>query len=208
MPGPVVVDERVGGPVDPAGGPAHVQRLTGVLLQVHTLDADPHPLRLGVTLVHQHVEPAVDAQRLVVLGDLEVLGHVRVEVVLPREPAPLRDRAVQRQPDPDGELDRGLGRYRQRTGQAEADRADVRVRLPAELDRAAAEQLGQRAQLDVRLQADRRLVTRQRLRVRHQWRGRGHRPAPFVSSSSPLAAASSGWPQRSVNAASAAAATR
>ena len=39
--GPVVVDERVLGAVDPAGGPAHVQRLAGVLLQVHPLDPDP-----------------------------------------------------------------------------------------------------------------------------------------------------------------------
>ena len=35
--------------MDTAGGPADVQRLAGVLLQVHPLDADPHLLRLGVT---------------------------------------------------------------------------------------------------------------------------------------------------------------
>src|SRR3712207_7072785 len=38
--------------------------------------------------VDEHVQVAVDAQRLVVLADLVVLRHVRVEVVLPGEPAP------------------------------------------------------------------------------------------------------------------------
>ena len=55
---------------------------------------------------HVDVGPALEGDRLVVLGGLEVLRHVRVEVVLPREPAPLRDLAVQRQPDPDRRLDR------------------------------------------------------------------------------------------------------
>ena len=41
---PVVVDERVLGPLDAAGRAADVQRLAGVLLQVHPLDADPHRL--------------------------------------------------------------------------------------------------------------------------------------------------------------------
>ena len=63
--------------------------------------------------VHVDLQVPVRAQRLVVLGDLEVLRHVRVEVVLPGEPAPLRDRAVQREPDPDRVLDRRPARHRQ-----------------------------------------------------------------------------------------------
>ncbi len=39
------------------------------------------------------------SDRLVVLGDLEVLRHVRIEVVLPGEPAPLGDLAVEGQAD-------------------------------------------------------------------------------------------------------------
>ena len=99
--GPVVVDERVLGAVNPAGRAADVQRLAGVFFQVHPLDGDPE-----LTAVHRDVEPALGAQRLVVLGDLEVLRHVRIEVVLPGEPAPGGDRAVQRQADPDRVLDR------------------------------------------------------------------------------------------------------
>ncbi len=81
--GPVVVDQRVGGPVDAPGGPADMQGLAGVLLHVDAGDADPVDLPVGL-----HVEPAILAQRLVVLADLEVLRHVRVEVVLARETAP------------------------------------------------------------------------------------------------------------------------
>ena len=46
--GPVVVHERLGRAVDAAGGAADVQRLAGVLLEVHPLDADPD--RLAVDL--------------------------------------------------------------------------------------------------------------------------------------------------------------
>jgi hypothetical protein len=68
----------------------------------------------NVAVVELDVEPAVEGDRLVVLRRLEVLRHVRVEVVLPREPAPLGDRAVEREADPD----RGLQRLPLSTGSA------------------------------------------------------------------------------------------
>src|SRR5262249_23242599 len=123
-PGPVVVDQRVVGAVDPPGRAADGQGLAGVLFQVHALDADRELLA-----VHFDLELAVGTQRLVVLRDLEILRHVGVEVVLPREPAPGGDRAVQRQADLDRVLDRGLVDHRQRAGQAEAYWADRGVRL-------------------------------------------------------------------------------
>ena len=52
------------------------------------------------------VEIPVGAQRFVVLRNLEVLRHVGVEVILAREPAPRRDRAVQRETDPGARFDR------------------------------------------------------------------------------------------------------
>ena len=138
--------------MDAAGGAADVQRLAGVLLEVHPLDADPDGLAVDLD-----VEPAVDAQRLVVLADLEVLRHVRVEVVLPGEPAPGRDRQLSASPMrmvasmaawlATGRLP---GRPRQ-TGQTW-----VFGSAPNSV-RAAAEHLGLGAQLDVRLQADHRL---------------------------------------------------
>ena len=129
-----------------------VQRLAGVLLEVHPLDPDPERLTVDV-----HVDVAVHAERLVVLRGLEVFRHVGVEVVCPGHPAPGRDRAVEREADPDRGLDRGAVGDRQRPGQAETDRADLGVGLRAETGRAAAEHLRPRAELDVRLQADHRL---------------------------------------------------
>ena len=111
--GAVVVDERVVRAVDAAGGAADVQRLAGVLLHVGALDLDAEGLAVDLD-----VGPALEGDRLVVLRGLEVLRHVRVEVVLPREPAPLRDLAVQRQPDPDRRLHRLAVDHRHRAGQA------------------------------------------------------------------------------------------
>ena len=121
--GPVVVDQRVVGAVDAPGGATDVQVLAGVLLQVHPLDL--HAVGLAVDL---DVQVPGGAQRLVVLGGLEALGDVRVEVVLPGEPAPGRDPAAEREPDPDRRLDRRRVGHRQRAGQAQADRAGLRVR--------------------------------------------------------------------------------
>ena len=76
------------------------------------------------------VGPAVEGDRLVVLRGLEVLRHVRVEVVLPREPAPLGDLAVQRQADPDRRLD-GLAvdhRQRRRAGRGRSGRSGCSAR--------------------------------------------------------------------------------
>ena len=97
--GPVVVEQRVVGALDPAGT-AHVGGLAGVFLHVDTFDRD----RIGLP-VHHDGDLAVETQRFVVLRDLVVLRHVRVEVVLPREPAPLGDPTAQAQADPDGRLD-------------------------------------------------------------------------------------------------------
>ena len=107
--GAVVVEQRVVGPVDPAGRPADVQRLAGVLLHVRPLDADPVGLAVDLDL-----GPAVVRDRLVVLGDLVVLRHVGIEVVLPGEAAPFGDLAAQRQADADRGLDRLGVHHRQR----------------------------------------------------------------------------------------------
>ena len=152
----VVVDQRVIGAVDAAGGAPDVEGLSGVLLHVRALDLDAE--RLSVEL---DLGPAVVGDRLVVLRGLEVLRHVRVEVVLAREPAPGGDLAVERQADADGRLDGGGVDDRKRAGEPQADRAHLRVRLGPERGGAAAEHLGHRVELDVDLQAHHRLVARQ-----------------------------------------------
>ena len=140
----IEVDDRGLGPVDAPAG-ARVHELGRVLLEVHAMDA--------------HVpQPPAPAQRLVVLGDLVVLGVVGIEVVLAVEDRPRRQLAVQREPDEQAVVDRlGVG-HRQRARQAEAHLAGVRVGRRAEGQLAAAEHLRPRAELDVDLQADDGLV--------------------------------------------------
>src|SRR5207248_10180772 len=127
-------DERVVGLVNAAAA-AHVDRLAGVLLHVRALDADTEAVDL---------ERPVDADRLVVLADLIVLWHVRIEVVLAVEQRTVRDRALQRLADAQRELHRPYTEHRQRTGEPQAHGTDVRVGLGAELVLARAEQLRRR----------------------------------------------------------------
>ena len=152
--GPVVVYERVVGLVN-APAAAHVDGLAGVLFHVRALDADAEAV---------HLEHTVDADRLVVLADLIVLRHVRIEVVLAVEQRTVRHRALQRLTDAQRELHRPLAQHGQRAGQPQAHRADVRVGLGAELVLARAEQLRRRGQLDVHLETDHRLPRRGRRR--------------------------------------------
>ena len=101
---------------------------------------------------------AVDADRLVVLDDLVVLRHVRIEVVLPVEHRALGHVQCNASPTRSANStacslstgsDPGSPRH---TGQT------LRVRLGAELVRAPAEQLRRRGQLDVHLEADHRFL--------------------------------------------------
>ncbi len=131
----------------PAPAP-DVGGLASVLLHVGPGDAD--------TRAVGQVEPAADVERLVVLTDLVVLGHVRIEIVLPVEDRRLHC-AMQSQPHPHGQLDGVAVEHRQRSGQAEAHRAHVGVRVVAEGVAAPTEQLGGRGQLAVDLEADHHL---------------------------------------------------
>ena len=198
--GAVVVDQGVVGAVDATRGPTDVRGLPGVLLHVRALDlhAEGLPVDLDV-----HVP--VEGDGLVVLAGLEVLRHVRVEVVLPGEAAPLGDVAVQREADADRGLDRLAVDHRHRAGQAQAGRAHVGVGLPAEGGRAAAEHLGGGVELDVDLQAQRRVVRRQYVLERDEGLARRtHRATP--SNAGTLSRR--GPPHRSCSAASRAAPTR
>src|SRR5687767_2969450 len=68
-----------------------------------------------------------------------------------------RDLAAEREPELDRPLDRLSVRHRQRTGEREAHRACLRVLAGTEPERAAAEHLRLRLQVDVNLQSDHRL---------------------------------------------------
>ena len=110
--GAVVVHQGVAGALDTAVGTPDVGVLAGVLLHVGPLDRDGEE---GAVL-HLDLQGAVVGDGLIGLGGLEVLGQVRVEVVLPGEAAGLRDLTSQRQADADGVLHAAGVDHRQRPG--------------------------------------------------------------------------------------------
>ena len=191
----VVVDQGVVGPVDAARRTAGVRELAGVLFQVHPLDPHTHDHRTFIR-GHRDIQVAVDAQGLVVLADLVVLGHVGVEVVLARHATPLGDGAVEREADPDRGLDRHGVHHRHRPRQAEADGAHLSVGWRTESGRATAEDLGLRAEFDVDLHADDGLELRDGF---GEGNGGGH---------SDGTSSMSRWPHRSRSAPSSAPPTR
>ena len=89
------------------------------------------------------------------LRGLEVLGHIRIEVVLPVEHAVLHDLAVRSQARfHDGADSLAVG-HRQRAGQAQAHRAHVGVRLVLMAELAATKHLGvERGELGMDLETD------------------------------------------------------
>ena len=73
------------------------------------------------------VEPAVIANRFVVLGGLIILRHVRVEVVLPGHAAPLGNVTVESQTNPNGRFDGMTVDGRHGSGQTQANRANIGI---------------------------------------------------------------------------------
>src|SRR5439155_10946150 len=132
---------------------AGVDGLARVLLQMHAGDPDAPSLAVDLD-----VQVAIDAQGQVVLGDLEVLRHVRIEVVFAVEQRMGGDPAVQGEADPDRVLDGPLVGDWEGSRVPEANRADVRVGGRPEVVQAAAEHLRSGGELDVALQADDGLV--------------------------------------------------
>ena len=98
--------------------------------------------------------PPPDAERIPVLGDLVVLRHVGIEVVLPVEGRVPVDLAAEHHAGHDGELHRFPVHDRQGSRIPEAHGTHVRVRFATRLQEAAAEHLRLRLQLDMRLQPD------------------------------------------------------
>ena len=160
----VVVHERVVRALDAPVGATDVRVLARVLLHVRALNL--HAEHSAVLEFDVHV--AIVSDRLVGLGSLEGLRQVRVEVVLTRKTAVLRDLAVQGQTDLDGVLDGLVVDDRQGAGQAQRHGGHVRVRVPAKRVGGGVEHLGCGAQLDVHLNAENRVKAAGRLVVIHE----------------------------------------
>src|SRR5262249_40995046 len=86
---------------------------------------------------------------------------VGIEIVLARPAAGVRDRAVRREAGADRVLDGAPIEHRQRSRQAETDRASVAVGWRAEARRAGAEDLRLGEHLGMHLEADDELVIHQ-----------------------------------------------
>ena len=140
-----------------------MQGLPGVLLHVGALDR--HRVLRAFDV---QSDLALIGNGLVVLADLVVLRHVRVEIVLAGEPAPACDGTAQRQADPDGRLNCLAIDHRQRTGQTQAHRAGMGIRFGAELRGAAAPHLRFGVELDMHLEAQHHVEARHDLVVVHQ----------------------------------------
>ena len=72
-----------------------MREFAGVFFHVHAFDFNAKDLRT-VRRIDCDIEVAVEAQRLVVLTDLIILGHIWIEVILTSKATPLRNVAVQR----------------------------------------------------------------------------------------------------------------
>jgi hypothetical protein len=148
---PIVVDEGVGGGVDRP----QVNQLSRVLLQLEP--CNPNPPR-GVVDLNRHAAAAGDgdAPRLVVLGNLKVLGHVGIIVVLPEEIRLLRHLGAEGQAYYNGVFNRLPIHCGEGAGDAKAHGADVGVgRILSIVSRATAKQLRlQIRELAVNLEAD------------------------------------------------------
>src|SRR5205807_9422595 len=99
------VHEAVVGADRAAGRAARVHGLRGVLFEVRTDDAD-----LTLALGGREQEPALAAERRLVLADLVALRQVGIEVVLAREDGVLGDLAVECETELDRHLDRATVR--------------------------------------------------------------------------------------------------
>ena len=124
--------------------------LRRVLFEMDMIDADEFFGPVGADDLH----PAADAQRIAVFGNLVILGHIGIEIILAIEGGVTVDFAAEHHAAHHRELYRLAVHHRQRAGIAEADRADVGVGLAAGLQQAAAEHLRVRLELDMGFKPD------------------------------------------------------
>ena len=149
------LDERRAGAVQvDLGASAAVHVLARVLFEMDAGQAYPSGPAFGQRNGHR----AAAAEGRFVLADLIALGQVGIEVVLASEDRAVRDRAAERLARLDRHLHHLAVERRQGPGQAQADRAHLRVRRRAEGGGAGAEDLALGQELGVDFESDDRLV--------------------------------------------------
>jgi hypothetical protein len=123
--------------------------LTGILFQVGT--SNPHAL---VRLSGRDINPAMFADRRLVLGNLIAFREIGIEVMLPRKSVVLADPAIQGKTRPDSHLDRSPVDDRKAAWESEADGAGLTVGRQAEHRPTSAKHLRLRSQLGMDLDTD------------------------------------------------------
>ncbi len=103
-------------------------------------------------IVQRHT--AIGAKRHVVLRNLIILRHVRIEIILPVELADRRDVASEHEAGEHRHAQRFVIHHRQGAGQPEANRTSVRVRFGAKFNRTRAKHFRARLELNVDFKAD------------------------------------------------------
>jgi hypothetical protein len=123
--------------------------LTGILFQVGA--SNPHAL---VRLSGRDINPAMFADRRLVLGNLIAFREIGIEVMLPRKSVVLADPAIQGKTRPDSHLDRSPVDDRKAAWESEADGAGLTVGRQAEHRPTSAKHLRLRSQLGMDLDTD------------------------------------------------------
>ena len=148
--GAIEVDQRVRAARDAPVARTGVRRFAGILLEVDARE----PALVRRAVLEPVLHDAAKRERHVVLRNLIIFRHVRIEVIFAVELRERRNLRTERKAGRDDVLDRfGVGNGK-RARHAETDRTDLGVRLAAELVSATAEHLRRRLELDVTLDSD------------------------------------------------------
>ena len=138
-----------------------MKRFGHVLFEVDADQSDLSP-RLGLLGLLNFLgkkkgiqrDAATGAKGVVILADLVILRHVRIEIVFAVEPSDRGDLATEHQSREDGFTDRLLVGNGKTSGETQADGAEVGVLGVPILVHAAAEHFGAGADLNVHLKAN------------------------------------------------------
>lgn len=134
-----------------------MSQLARIFLQMKTGDADPFGLS-----VHFNINPAVQADRLVILRNLVRFWRIGVKIVLAVEFADIADRTVKRHCSFHRVLYGLAVKNRQYAGVAETDWAGMCIGRSAEFCGAAAEDFGLGMKLHMNFKPDDRFIFRHR----------------------------------------------
>ena len=117
-----------------------MQKLARVFFHMHTFNFYAHNLGT-IRCLNRDIQIAVKTQRLVILTDLVILGHIWIEVVLACKATPFSNIAIQCQANPNRGFNRYSVHYGHRPRQAKTHGTYLRVGLCTKISSATAPHL-------------------------------------------------------------------